>query len=337
MPGGAQWNWTEAYGYMQADAETVHGNDWERARAEIQKNLDKMVPEEWLKEEHERAGEMAQSEPVEITQLGSGWGSLERNYREKLGEPAFNTQSIRFDDTSLEPDQEHWLELLQNGVMPYRKPEQEPGGFIIEPKWQKLLKKSLEREEGNNWLAWLHLGVMYHAQGEYSEAETAWQESLRKEPNVWAYRNLAILYHDQKQNDVSCEMMQNAWKIHPKYPVLARECTKLLWDCQKLDELGEFLRNLPETLQNDSRIAYYGAFLALENGEFETVERYLADVVIEDLRENEISLTELWFSLQEHKLSKKRNIPIDKDLKKRVREEFPAPKQIDYRMSSGDL
>ena len=50
------------------------------------------------------------------------------------------------------------------------------------------------------------------------------------------------------------------------------------------------------------------------------------------IKEGETVLTDLWFGLHELRLAVAEGIPMDEALKQRVRQEYPPPASIDYRM-----
>lgn len=52
-----------------------------------------------------------------------------------------------------------------------------------------------------------------------------------------------------------------------------------------------------------------------------------------DVRDGEVSLSELWFALHEKRISTAENIPIDDELRRRVRRDFPPPAHLDFRMT----
>ena len=51
------------------------------------------------------------------------------------------------------------------------------------------------------------------------------------------------------------------------------------------------------------------------------------------IREGEVALTDLWFDLQTKRLAAAENMPVDDNLKERVKRELPPPARIDFRMS----
>ena len=77
---------------------------------------------------------------------------------------------------------------------------------------------------------------------------------------------------------------------------------------------------------------YYEAKARLELGDFDAVERILQrGFVLDDLREGESSLTDLWFSLHEQRLAAREGVAVDETLRKRVRRECPAPAHLEFR------
>ena len=71
-------------------------------------------------------------------------------------------------------------------------------------------------------------------------------------------------------------------------------------------------------------------------GDLEAVEQILAgELVVADLREGEVSLSDLWYGMHEKRLAAAENIPVDEALRRRVRREFPPPARLDFRMAAG--
>jgi hypothetical protein len=62
---------------------------------------------------------------------------------------------------------------------------------------------------------------------------------------------------------------------------------------------------------------------------------FLARVEVDDLREGELSLSELWFRYHELRLSRMEGAEVDDALRARVRSEFPVPEHLDFRMRAG--
>lgn len=73
---------------------------------------------------------------------------------------------------------------------------------------------------------------------------------------------------------------------------------------------------------------------ALAIGVFESVERFFeSGVIIPDIREGEVALSDLWFEYHLKRLSSQENCAVDDALRARVQREFPVPGTFDFRMN----
>ena len=58
--------------------------------------------------------------------------------------------------------------------------------------------------------------------------------------------------------------------------------------------------------------------------------------VIEDIREGELSLSQLWLEYNVQRLSRQENRPITPELISQARWQFPLPASLDFRMTDDD-
>ncbi|NOR82725.1 MAG: DUF5107 domain-containing protein [Ardenticatenales bacterium] len=333
MPAGAEWSWLEAYGLMEADPGVVHGAEWGQARQAVEGALGKLISRAALDAEFERGAEFADKTPAEMLQLGSGWGALERIRREAAGELSFCSEALVFDDESLSEAQTPWLGLLRDGAMPATDPDKAPRGYLVQAEWRAMLEEALHAGRGTNWLAWLHLGILRHYARDSEGARCAWELSLVQARTPWAMRNLAVLALEDEQFDDAVQLYVAAWRMAPTLMPLAVECGRALIEAGRPGEWLALLDKLPESLRFEGRIRLLEAQAALDAGEYEIVEQFFADqVVIADIREGEVSLSDLWFDLHARRLSVRESIPLDDALRARVRCEFPVPEGFDFRM-----
>ena len=332
MPAHAEWAWLEAYGLMEADPVVAHAPQWTPAWQAVARQLDALAPAAALEADLARTAAMAARAPGEIVQRGSGWGALECKRRKAAGESPFSDGGLVFDDATLGTEQEPWLQLLRNGVLPRREPGESPGAGMVQPEWKALLERSVTTSAGDHWLAWLHLGVMRYYAGDVAGARAAWERSLSQERSAWALRNLAVLEQQAKHADAAAKLWLKAWQMAPAQYQLAIECGLALLQAGQADRCLELVAGLTPALQSAGRIRFLEARTRLALGEFEAAEQILRGLLaVEDLREGEGSLTDLWFSVHEQRLAARENIPIDDALKQRVRRDFPPPAHIEFR------
>ncbi len=327
MPARAEWSWTEAYGLMQADAQHIHGRDWKLARDEIESHIPNLKAE--LATRGDALQILQDHPPAEIAHRGSGWGALER----KRGE-TFPT-GMPFDDASLGDEQSPWLHLLEKGILPETDPQHAPRAWMTGMRWRKLLQDSLSRPLGDHWLSRLHLGVMYYEAGDGTTAETHWQASRDAKLNAWAIRNLAVLASHRGDAKSAAKLWADAFALKRDSPPLAIECAESLLQAKQPADAVRFIESLPASIRSVGRIRMIEARAAVATDDLDRAERILtSDLVVPDLREGEVGLTDNWYALQEKKLARARNSPVTDAIRNEVRKNFPPPKHLDFRMAA---
>ena len=334
MPANTQWEWLEAYGLMEADPKVTHSHDWRNAYETVDQKLKVMMPLELLKSKLIESVSFADQKPDEVIQQGSGWGALEMRRKKRFGEKAFCSTAMIFNDDSMGIDQKPWLELLEKGALPYINPNDAPGGWMIQDEWRGLLENSVKTENGNHWLSWLHLGVMYYCQKNMEAAKQAWEKSLSLEASPWAYRNLALLARKEKRFSDSADLLLKACQTSPNMFSLALECCQALIQADRLDDMVKFMKGLPDDIRNRGRMQIMEARAAMQMGDLQRVEEILqSKPSVADVREGEVTLSNLWFEMHEKRIAANENIPVDDNLRQRVRKNYPPPSWLDFRQS----
>ncbi len=335
MPPRSEWSWLEGYGMLDADPTAVHGDDWSEARHAVAEQLEHLVPRRAFDAEFVRSADFADQPPDIVFQRGSGWGTLERLRRVTSGEPPFCSDALVFDVESLSEAQTPWITLLNTGAFPELDPEVEPGSFMVQEAWRTRLENAVHTQQGNNWSAWLHLGVMRYYAGERAGAKQAWEASLQQHRTPWATRNLAVLAKQDHRLAEAAEKYIAACRARPDLLPLAAECGQGLIDAGYPSQWLALLPQLSENVREAGRIRLLQGWAALEIGDFQQVMHLFSKpFVLEDLREGERSLSRLWLELHARRLSTQEGLTLDDTLRERVRQEYPVPLALDFRMSS---
>jgi hypothetical protein len=239
-----------------------------------------------------------------------------------------------FDDDSISDEQEPWMELLKRGVFPESDPDIEPRGYMVQSEWQTMLEEAIESKASSNWFSWLHLGVMRYYAKNRDGARKAWEMSLECEVTPWARRNLAVLAREDGKSYEAVDLYVAACRIRPSLLPLLSECGTTAMETGRPDVWLDLLEAVPDSARANGRIRLIEARAALAVNDFERVERLFREgIVVDDLREGERSLSQLWFDFHERRLSTTEGIPIDDELRARVRRDYPVPKELDFRMS----
>ena len=331
MPAKTEWAWTEAYGLLEADPAAVHSADWAAAWHEVEGRLERLIPRARLDAESARGAALADTPPVEILQRGSGWGALELRRREAAGEPPFCSAGLAFDDASLTAAQAPWLALLREGALPAADPTVAPRAFMVQAEWRALLER--QAAGADNWLSWLHLGVMRYQAGDHAGARAAWQASLAQARTPWALRNLGLLAGEGGDLMGAAEFYLEALRLQPNLLPLAVECGALLIETGRSVDWLARLRELPKAIRQNGRIRLLEARAVLATGNLATVEHILAErPVVADLREGNTALSDIWDEYQLRRVSAAEKLPADATLAARVRREHPIPAELDFRM-----
>jgi hypothetical protein len=336
MPGQTAWNWTEAMGHFAGDAERLHSENWQEAYGAAERVLEGMLPEAEVQRRHEAMTEIEGRKAEEVLFRGTGWAALERR-----------RAGMVFEEREIGEEQGPWVKLLETGVFPERDPSEEPGQFMVQEEWRELLEESIACGKSDHWLAWLHLGVMKMEGGDTEGARAAWRTSVQRARNGWALRNLAQIELRAGNEKGAAELLAEAVRECARedtrahagtrragrpHHALAGEYVALLLKLKRLEAAEELLGSLPAQVRRAERLQMAAGWVALHFDRFEEVEETLQQDFA-TVREGELTLSELWFGLQEKKLARAEGVEVDEALRARVRKEFPPPYEIDFRMT----
>ncbi len=340
MPPGAEWEWLEAYGAVMAPPEIAHGNDWGAACNAVERRINQVISAEHLELELRRTGTLARAVAPEILHRGSGWGRVELERRKACGQPML-PENLVFDEASIGAAEAPWLRLLTDGVFPEATVEEEPKAWMVQKEWRELLEAAVGAGRSDHWTAWLHLGVMYFADGKLHQAKVAWETSVQRRPTLWAWRNLAALAHASGDYEGALVGYERAWRISGPKPVrLVVEWGRAMLAAGRYADWLKLHAGLPPTLRRHGQVQLLEAQAALATGDLDRAERILTGgLLLADVREGQTAPTDLWFTLMEQRLAAAHGGLVDAALRQRVRRECPPPLELDFRMveSPGSL
>ncbi|MDR1440225.1 MAG: DUF5107 domain-containing protein [Clostridiales bacterium] len=333
MPAGAAWEWVEAYGLMQAAPEKAHSADWREAYTHAEQRLSEILPAEELERMLVDIGDDL-AKPAMPVMLGSGWGALE--LLRLGGADRFEGEAAVFSTESLGEEQAPWLELLRDRTFPALPASSAPAAYVTQAEWVPLLEAAAQ-SGSDHWHSWLQLGVMHAAAGDWGKAKSAFEASDAKTPNGWAKRNLAILAHIAGEYEDEAAMLLKAAELLPILPIAA-ECGKALLETGRASEFVAFYNRLPQPIQEHGRLRVMRARAAAMEGDFDAGLAILeSGVQVVDVREGEVSLSDLWISLHARKIAKAEGgsangLAAGDALWERALREHPVPEALDFRM-----
>ena len=330
MPPKTAWEWMEYYGPVTADPQKIHGT-WQEAQAELESRLDALIPAEEMERELAATHSMATAHLGEILCYGDGWAALENIRREKAGMPPL-CPHLDFGTTGAQ--QQPWLTLLETGSMQdpqWADSRIPPRSYQRRDEWRKLLKAAAAGPDRDYWLTHYLLACVWISEGEEDRAEAALTRSLALERNAWNLYAQAEFLRIHGDITGSARQMLEAFRLAPEDDSLCKRTAALLVNAQLWQELEDFLSLLSPAQKLLPRIRLCLAISAEKQDKLEEAEEILmthGGLEIPDIREGEISITELWFDLEEKKAARA-GIPFDRATAK-------PPKKFDFRMNVSD-
>lgn len=304
MPPHTVWEWLEGYGAIQAQGERIHG-EWSEARREVESLLDEKITETALENLLDKTRAMAKSPAEQIVYaMNDGWGSLELVRRNKQGE---NLMCPHLDFGETGKEQEIWLNLLENGTVGKHNGKDIPLSYMRQKEWLSLLEEAINNKDKENWFAYYLLGTAYVAEERYQEAESLLKKSIELKETAWNDYSLAITYRKTGKIEKENAHILKAYFLRTEDISLAKETFKTLYENNQSSLTLELFENASEKIKTNKRCLLYYAYALAREGKYRQAEDILCGedgstyLVVPDIRECELTETQLWFYLQERK------------------------------------
>ena len=357
FPAKSKFEWTQCFGGITLDPKKLQDPDYDKAVDYFGENIDSIISKEDMDSLNKRLIALADIPVKEenIVHNGSGFGALEIMRMKKDGDgtpPA----TILFPEKNIGKEEAAWLTLLNEGYLPEILPSELPVSYMVSHKWLPRIKDSLKTEKGNNWTAKMHLGVsvydLYSTQGYISDvmteesekervesARAIWLESIEQKPSIIAYRNLAFLENKDNNFELAEKYYDLALSMNGAYDdyALASEYLRFLSAREKYEKLWSIYETLPANCISRDRIRITAAKAAVKLHKLEYLDSFFTEEHY-DIREGEVSLTNIWFEFCALKMAAERGISeltpkILDDLIDEAWDIYPPDKSIDFRMS----
>ena len=302
MPAGARWEWLEAYGLIEADAATVHGADWARRLTRWRRSSKPPCRGPRRRSGLRDTGRMRigrrprRSRSARVGARWSGGGGRR---------PGWGRRRRRACRSRIR----RWGRAGALAAVAGRRGDAanrsgpSPRGIHGAAGVAGVAGGSSQGGAGRHWLSFLHLGVMRYRAGDRDGAGEAWQRSLALEWSAWALRNLAVLWEGRGDAGRSVELWVAAARVKPELTPLAVEACEAMLRAGRYAEARELIDALPAGVAGKGRVRLIGATAALRSGDSAAAESLFAGGCgIANVREGELSLSDLWFEWQEARL-----------------------------------
>lgn len=357
LPAHGTYEWTQVFGGVKLNPEELFCESFDDACGYFDENLGKILTSDGIYDLNERLKPIADT-PVaadDIVHCGSGFGAVEAMRMAKSGE-GMPPASMCFPKSSITKTEYPWVHLLETGVLPGEDVRVIPDSYMISGKWIPLMENSLTKDGGKTWYSLYHCGVAVYewadhtklANAAYDEeadkrqterARQMWMDSAELTPNVWAYRNLAILALRDGNSDETERYYDIAMETPGTYDdfALASEYLGILIAWRKFEKAWTMFETMPESCRKVDRIRITAARAALKLDRLDWLETFFREEH-HDIREGECALTDLWFEFCARKMAKERGIDVNDEaamqaLLDEAWDNCPPDASIDFRMS----
>ena len=296
MPAGTAWDWVEAYGDVAADATLAHSDEWQRATDHVTQRIDAMIAGADLEQVLTSARATAEAAPEQMLSTGSGWGALEAQVRAATGQRWVQADGgTPFPSESLGGEQELWRALAGDRsaaevMLAQADPAVPPPSYVVGPHWEAALAAV-----SPGWLRDYHLGVLAHARGDDERAQECYRASMADRRSAWALRGLAQVAADRGDHAGATDLLAEALELVSDQPTLLLEAMSAAMGAGAPQRALAFAGGAPQELRVMGRVRLLEGFAAHAAGDRDRAEQVLAeDIVIPDLREGELALSDLW-------------------------------------------
>lgn len=284
------WEWMEQYGALHFPAEKLSLEHAERAAYLTEEIRSRHMSEEL--EKKLKATRSLAKQKAELVMTGSGYGALAEHGR--------NTEHLEF---VLEKDSlKEWKAFFENGTLHCPDWKERPDEFMIDGDNAGFLEEYMQGENQKNWYAHYHLGLGYYQKGEYLKAEKAFSESLKCQENPWALHALACIHVSAGRTAEAVSCIEKGLEMKMQETSYLKDGFKILDVCNAYDKICEIYNKLGEAEKKIGKLQYYNIQALHKLGESaKALELLEADggLVMDDIREGEESMAQLWSDLYE--------------------------------------
>ncbi|MGC3953729.1 MAG: DUF5107 domain-containing protein [Propionicimonas sp.] len=319
LDAGSELEFTQVFSGLTIDP-ALAGGDWQQARQRVLGAIDQVVTAAEVTGLDAAARQRARLpiDPADLLCQGSGWGALEAR-RSALPE------GVGFPESSLGAEQEPWLALLTDGVLP-----PETTSYLVDPRWRPLLLASLERERTATTL--FHLGLLEWEDLRPDRAAALWREAADLGSPL-ALRGLALAAQADGDQDEALRLMTRAWEAGADRADVgyAAEYLALLVAAGRHAAAWRVFEQLPPSVRSGEQVLLPAGLAAVELGHDAFVDA-LFEREWATLREGDNTLIDLWFRRQAGRSAAERGVPVSDALLAETRSTLTPPSRIDSRM-----
>lgn len=298
------WEWLEQYG-PASFPEAAKANSHKEREEMLTEALEKVKCSETMERKLKETKAMATGR-AKLVMAGSGYGALAQQGR----------WSEHLEFTISSDSLKKWKEFFETGVLHKPDPQLAPDEFLIEADNLDFLVNTLETSNKENWYAYYQAGIGYFTVGDYGQAERCLRRSNDLEANPWACHALACICLMGKDSVGAADWMSRGLSIESQNISYLKEALKILYHSGAYKKIVEFYEGRKPELRQVGKLKYYYIAALNKLGEVQRAYDTLEEdggLVIDDIREGEDSISQLWSELSEKLWGEKKKVPYKYD------------------------
>lgn len=300
------WEWMEQYGPVTLTKE-VKEKSHEVRVAQLTAMLKDSKHSESMEETLRKTRDMAKSK-ARLVMPGSGYGALaEQGKWTKHLEFCISSDSLK-----------KWKTFFETGILHRLEARDVPDEFLIDSGKLQFLVNTLESENKDNWYAYYQAGIGYFAEENYEEAEKYLQKSYHLLANPWVCHAMACIYLRNRHDKDAVNWICQGLTMENENLSYLKEGFKILYLCEAYKEIVDFFEKQNRDTQETGKLRFY--YISALHGLGENKKAYEmlekdGGLVIDDIREGEDSIAQLWSELYEKLYGVKAEVPYRYDFK----------------------
>lgn len=300
------WEWLEQYGPISLEgniSEEIH----EKRQGLVLEYLEKHDILRQMEERLHQGQAWVQKEAQKLAD-GSGYGALVKERKMSC--------HLKFVNHSL--SLKKWQSFWETGILHQPPINEKPDEFLMDEGNLDFLIQTLDSSNQNNWYAFYQAGVACYTLEQYRQAEEYLKRSLKIAENAWAAHALACVYLVMGKQVAAKDFILQGLEIECQNTSYLKEAFKILNYCKAFSEMKSWYESFDSERQAIGKLKFYYIFALQELEETERAAELLQEqggLIIDDVREGEDSMGELWRVIQKKLKTEKTELPFCFDFK----------------------
>lgn len=310
MKGNSAISWNEIYKAVRVRPDVQRG-DYFKAVEEIGKYYVSAEEKDFLFDVDYES---------EILLNGSGKGCLEEKIRGKR-----LSRKCLFPDSSLTDEEEYYLDLLKG-----KTKDNYEISYTVNYKWAELIK---EKDDPTSFDLYI-LGMIEYVNGNTEKAKICLEKSVNKKKEYYSLAALALIYLRILNDDKKAfELIREAASLNKTYIPLIILLGEISIQSGNYKYFIEFWQNSDKDIKEYGRIRMYVGNCYILLNDLEAAKKFInKDLTVDDIKEGEYSVSNLWISLYKKQIAADEGIDESSVTKEYVLDKYPIPYEINFGM-----